>query len=231
MIRELMYELYSDQRLIIGSGAFLILYIASVLLLSCDPERKREDIPLILAPLVCASSAVSRIPELIGRKITKPSVRIAALLFALCLTVLAVTSSGTLIFSQELSSPSENSMHIPNDILSAADAVLSDGRGGTVLTMPGWDVYFSCYSSRFDLPCRTKEEVSSITDEDTRLVYTELSQKSPDMKTVARIAHKKGCKYVVLSNDLWPDEPLTKFNYEQVKVFGTCTVYREVTAP
>lgn len=229
MLRELMYELYSNIRLVIGSGAVIVLYMASLVMLLRDPGRRREDIPLILSPLAAVGVSASRIFGIIKERMKEPFVKYAAVAFAACLTVLAITSSGTFIFSRELSETAENDMHIPADIMAAISDILADGDTPVVLTMPGWDAYFECYSSAFVLPCRAiSGDETAITDEDDRTLLAELSKNSPDMKKVARIAHKKGCKYVVLAADLWPDIAITEFGYEKMSETGECTVYREV---
>ena len=51
------------------------------------------------------------------------------------------------------------------------------------------------------------------------------------MKSLAAAAHRKGCSYVVLSKDMWPDVPITRFGYEQMLENDKCMVYREVTVP
>lgn len=229
MIREMMYELYSNLRLIIGSGAVVVLYIASAIFITRDPGQKRENLPLLLCPIVAIGTCVVRLFELIREKISQGLPQKAAAIFAVCLTALAITSSGTCVFSQELSSAAENDMHIPGGILEAVSAVKADSSNACVLTMPGWDAYFSGYSSEFDLPYRAiSNDMSEIADEDARILKAELSDHSPDMKKVSRIAGKKGCTYLVLSKDLWPEVPVTKFGYEQMLECDGCVVYRKV---
>lgn len=237
MIRELLYELYSDQRLIIGSGAVLTVYIASVLFHILDPERPAERLSVALSPLSSVGCAVCGIYEIICSRIKGKRERVFSLVFAACLGILAITSSGTGIFSQQLAGPAVNDMHIPDHIVAAMSAVLDDsnaagGERAVVLTMPGWDTYFECYSPVFELPCRNaSNEISKIRDEDDMIIRIELSKTSPDMKKVARIAHLKGCRYVVLTDDCWPDTPITDLGYEELAQCKGCTVYREVSTP
>ncbi len=232
MIRELMYELYSNLRLVIGSGAIVVLYIAAAVFIARDPGQKRENIPLLLCPAVAIGTCIIRLYALIRQKISRGTAQKAAVLFTVCLAALAITSSGTCVFSQELSSVAENDMHIPGGILEAASAVKADDRTASVLTMPGWDAYFSAYSSEFVLPYRAiSNEMPEIPDEDERILKAELSDHYPDMKKVARFAGKKGCNYLVLSEDLWPDVPVTKYGYEEMLRCDGCVVYRKVEGP
>ncbi|MBR2530871.1 MAG: hypothetical protein IKE35_07610, partial [Lachnospiraceae bacterium] len=91
MIRELMYELYSNLRLVIGSGAIVVLYIAAAVFIARDPGQKRENIPLLLCPAVAIGTCVIRLYALIREKISRETAQKAAVLFTVCLAALAIT--------------------------------------------------------------------------------------------------------------------------------------------
>ena len=234
MIKELFYELYSAYRQIVGKGAVIVLFIASLLALYRLSEDNDRGLPgIILSPLSAIGCAVSKLIDMACTvRNDKKVLKTATAALAVCLCFLAVTVSGDNIFYGNISRPAENNMHIPADLLTSMDAVLADDEEPKVLTMPGWGPYFSAYSSKFDLMYEEPEDgVSSILDEDERTVYMQLSDVHPEMKKVAAIAHKTGCRYIVMSKSIWPDIPVTSCGYKVYYDTSTCCVYKEVRTP
>lgn len=238
MIRELMYELYSNIRLLIGSGAVVVLFIASLIFVfrdrtDNDGDADHDPCPaLFFSPLVLIGCAVSLMFSKVTDTFKNPLAKRAALVFAACLAALIIASSGTFVFSNDLSGRAENDMHIPSDLIGAMDAVLADDGAAKVLTMPGWGAYLSAYSSSFTLMYEDPEgEDLSGLDEDSRIVYRQLLTTHPDMKAVASAAKRAKVSHIILSDSLWPEVPITKFGYEPALEEGGCIVYREVKAP
>ncbi len=233
MIRELAYELYTNHRLLAGTGSVAVLFAASVLALFLLYPKKRQIKPLCLSVLgviaVMIAEAADRAANI---KVKVQIKRYACAVFVVCLCALTITSSGQPVFSKSMSEPAENDMHIPGFLLEAMDAVLAEDSEPDVLVMPGWGPLFECYSSRFKMayeePC--ENDLSGL-DEEEWILYTELSTSHPDMKRVAAIAGKRGCDFVVLSNDLWPQVPITDCGYELILETDGCSVYREVKTP
>ena len=234
MIREMIHEIYNGHRVLTGDGAILVLYIASIIvMLFFLPSKGRRTAPLILSVAAAIGCAFARCFSAVRslKGCTKP-VRYAATVLAVCLGVLVCTVSGKMVFSRELSGVSTNDLHIPGGLLASMDEILSECDDPVVLTMPGWGLYLKSYSSAFSLMYEDPEggDLSSFTEDEMK-VYTELSKKSPDMKKVADIARGSGCSYVILSKDLWPEKPITRYGYDLLYEDDDCCVYREVSAP
>ena len=234
MIRELMREFYNGHRMLVGDGAIIVLFIASIIvMLVFFPQRSRKIAPVfasVMASVGCAMAVF--IKAVRTRQYHKRAVKYAALLFAVCLCVLTCAASGKMVFSRELSGVADNDLHIPDPIVRSMDAILSDSNNPKVLTMPGWGVYLKSYSSSFSLMYDDidKDKISSF-DEDMITVYTELEKNSPDMKKIAACARNAGCEYVILSSDIWPERPITQYGYELIHEDDGCSVYKEVMSP
>lgn len=234
MIRELIREIYNGHRVLTGDGAILVLYIASIIvMLFAEPSKGRKTAPAVLSVAATIGCAFARFFKAVrsAKGLSRP-VRYAAFAFALCLGILACAVSGRMVFSRELSVVSGNDLHIPQSILGSMDAILADADDPKVLTMPGWSLYFESYSSAFTLLYEDPEgdDLSGF-DEDAAAVYTELTKKVPDMKKVARTARGSGCTYVVLSKDMWPEKPITRYGYDVLYEDDECCVYKEVSSP
>ena len=233
MVRELLYELYTAHRQLVGTGAVIVLFIAALLALALVYGGKnRGNAPVALSPLCVIAVGMAEFTDMFISRFKKPVYALAAGIFAVCLCVLAITSSGTGIVSDELSTVSDNDMHLPTGLAGAMDAILADSGDPAVLTMPEWGIYLEAYSSRFSLMYEEPEggDLSGL-DEDSWNAYTELSIVHPDMKKVAMAAHRKGCTYVLLSDPLWPEKPITQYGYEPFYEGVSCCVYREVKSP
>ncbi|MBO4905032.1 MAG: hypothetical protein J5367_07390 [Lachnospiraceae bacterium] len=216
MIRELLYELHTGHRLLAGIGSGLVLYLLSVLILLRTGKEKDKDLPVLLCIMVTIGCAFSRMIEacLSLREDSKIK-KAGAPVFGILLVILAISVSGQNVFSKECAEKAGNGMHIQEGLTDAMDTILTQTDRPEVLTMPGWDIYFRAYSSRF-----------SIIDEDAD-ANAELSGIHPDMKKVA----KAGSEYVVLSSGIWPEIPLDRYGYELIYENGSCRVYREVRTP
>lgn len=217
MILELLREYHMDLRSFAGSGAILPLYIAAVLAVVIAFGKKEKGalgvIPSVLGTIAVVAGYVY--DALTSVKTKRSATVYASVLFAAALALLVVTSSGKYVFSDEVSAKAANEMHLPDGLKEAMDAALEDCDNPSVLAMPGWDVYLSAYSSRFDV---AYDDLSN----------TELSKVHPDMKKVADAARSMDCAYVILSNDIWPDFAITEFGYELIFEDDTCSLYREV---
>lgn len=229
MAGELFEKLYTYQRQLVGGGAVLVLFFAALLLFVSEGKKCA---PLILSPLGAVAVAVS---ETLGRFFCKRQSRpygIAAGIFSVCLIAVAIALSGGDVTFGEMAEPVSNEMHIPGDLADAMSAILDESDDPHVLTMPGWGVYFTAYSSAFDMMYDDPHggDLSGL-DENAWAAYTQLSVLHPDMKTVSAAARRSGCDYVVLSNDIWPEMPITRFGYEPVYKGDLCTAYREVDKP
>ena len=209
------------------------MFIASFLaLLPVYGKKEKRMGAVVLSFLGTIATAAAVICEEAVSRFTKRSHRCAAGLLAVFLCILAVVSSGTNVFSEELSERAENNMHIPGAIIEAMDAVLSDADDPHVAVMPGWGRYFESYSSGFDLMYREPEnDDTSSFDDDQRIVYTELSDVHPDMGKVASAARRAGCRYVIISRDVWPKVAITGHGFKLMFENDRCLVYREVDAP
>ncbi len=229
MIRELISELYTFYRQLAGTGSVIVMFLSALAVIVIVRKNRRGITPVLLSFCGCiASVAGTVVDKTFSCKKDSNKERILSTLFASMILILAITSSGTLIFSQSMSVAAENDMHLPAYIVEAADAVINDGVDGCVLTMPGWGPYFESYSSGYKIISPGQEDTSS-SDEDIRTIAIQLYQVHPDMKKVASAAHRKGCGYVVLSDGIWPDVPITEFGYELLFETDGCRVYREVT--
>ena len=234
MIRQMIHEIYNGHRVLTGDGAILVLYIASIIvMLFFLPSKGIKTAPLILSVAATIGCAFARFLSAVrsAKGCAKP-VRYAATVLAVCLGVLAFAVSGKMVFSRDLSGASTNEFHIPDGLLRSMDEILADCDDPKVLTMPGWGLYLKSYSSAFTLMYEDPEggDISSL-DEDEMKVYTELTKNAPDMKKVADIARGSGCSYVILSKDLWPEKPITRYGYDLLFEDDDCCVYREVSAP
>ncbi|MBR6159597.1 MAG: hypothetical protein IKQ40_04780 [Lachnospiraceae bacterium] len=241
MLKELFGELYTYHRQLAGSGAILVLFPAALLLLAAS---RRKWIPLILSPLTAIAAAVTQIIETVFAKKErkalewaraeeeKTSVRMFTGIFTVCLLAFAIILSGEGLIFGDMVTHKYNDMHIPGDLDAAMSGILDDSDSPRVLTMPGWGVYFKSYSSAFDMMYDDPYgDDLSFDDEDKWTAYTQLSVLHPDMKKVASAAKRSGCTYVVLSNDIWPEVPVTDFGYETFIKGDMFTVYREVAGP
>ncbi len=231
MIRELLGELYTSYRLFLGNGTVLTLFAVSVAVLAVSDIalHKRPVILSVLGTIGCAVAAV--IDKITGSKESSAVQRILCVIFSSAVCVLAIVSSGENVLSSDMNAVAENELHIPSQLVEAMDAVLDDSDAPSVLTMPGWGLYFDAYSSAFTLMFDESEEDISGTNEYVRNAYNELKKNHPDMKKVADSSHACGCEYVVLSSDLWPEVPITRYGYELFYETGPYVVYKEVKAP
>ena len=208
MVRELLGELYSLYRQFTGTGSVMVLFVVSVIVLLISNINRYER-PVILSVLGTVGCAVSRIISRLSG---------VSAVFAAVLCALAVVSSGTNVFLPDMNSRAENYMHIPADLVESMDNIMAESDSARVLTMPGWDLYFEGYSSEFDIAYESD-------------AYNELEKVHPDMKKVAEAAHECNCDFVVISSDLWPEVPITRYGYEAVYETDSCVVYKEVNTP
>lgn len=222
MIRELIGQLYMSLRDVVGYGSVAVLFAASVIVVYlCSGDKRKEIMPVVLSVPVSICCAAAQLFNAVLQKTKKSSLRIAAVIFAAALVLLAIASSGRSMFSRQYATRAENAMHIPQDLPDAMDEILNGNDEAKVLTMPDWELFFYDYSSRF-----------IIAEADTAPeAHKELSDVHPDMRIIANDAKRNGCEYVVLSKGLWPDLPLSKFGYELIYNGDLCEVYREVKAP
>ena len=230
-MKELLSQIYDGYRQFVGTGSVVVLFLSAVCVIIFSYRRTdRKCMPLLLS--VCGSIAVAAayVYELIGSGSSDRRIRSAGRIFALLLGILCISMSGTMIFSKGLFVRAENDLHLPGFVTEAADAVIADGGDGCILTMPGWRPYFESYSSKLSVVSPGDED-SDLADEDMRTLYAQLIKVHPDMKKVAASAHRKGCGYIVLSDGIWQDIPLTRFGYELIYETEGCRVYREVRTP
>ncbi len=222
MIKELFIQSYNFLRQFVGVGAVTVLFAAAVLVLFTVGKSGRGRLaPILLSVPVAIGHAAGCLFDAIFKKEQKPGIRLITVLFAAAIVLLAVSSSGRSMFSRQYATRAENVMHIPEGMSEAMDEVLADGKNAGVLTMPGWEVFFNNYSSRFEVADR---EVSPAS-------YAELSGVHPDMRIVSDEARRAGCEYVVLSKGLWPELPISRFGYDLIYENDSCEVYREVKSP
>lgn len=215
MVKELLYELYSLYRQYTGEGVILSLFIVSAAVLAAYGRGRERYV--LLSPLAAIGSGISFIMERVW-KLSRGPAGYAAVFFAAAVCVLAVTSSGANILSPDMNTVSENELHIPEQLAEAMDESLAQVKSPVVLTMPEWAIYFESYSSKFAL----LRDLS---------VYEELTKHSPDMKLIAKAAHEGDCDILVLSKDMWPAVPVTKYGYELIYETDMCSVYKEVRTP
>lgn len=230
MIGEIFYKLHTYHRYLAGGGAVLVLSAAALLLCAKSGIKWKA---LILSPFGVIGIGAAKVFEEMSRKIKEGGKRwVFAGLFVACLLLLAIICSGDSLVSGQVGEPVSNRMHLPGDLSDAMQGILEDDEAPRVLTMPGWGPNFMAYSSAFELMYEDPYGPDlSFEDEDQWLVYTQLSVLHPDMKKVAAAAHRAHCRYIVLSNDIWPDIPVTSFGYEPFISCDICTVYREVAKP
>ena len=232
MIRELLYKLYTEHRLLVGTGSMVVLYLAAVLVVIRSCKDKDHELPLLLCIPATIGCALARLIGACFPSEGKKAKKIGAVVFSVLLCILAVTISGKDVFSGEFRSRAENDMHIQTDLRDAADAILAESDLPSVLAMPGWDVYLLAYSSRFNMMYESPRSTDAVmTDEDEYTAYTELSKIHPDMRKVSKAAKRKDARYVMLSKGIWPEIPLEKCGYEPIFENDTCAVYREVSTP
>ena len=229
MIRELLFELYSVSRDMIGKGSILVLYVAAVIaMVILVREGGKRILPAILSiPAVTASAVALAIEKVSALPAKSRFVKIIATAFAASLCLLAVSSSGRAVFSRELCERAENDMHLPGGIMQAMMVMLRSGDDLTVLAPYDWTPYFDSYSSMF----RPIFEDPSLKDADKEVLRTELDDIRPDMKKITSIAKRAGCRYVLLPDGIWPEVPITKCGYELVEECDGCRLYREVRSP
>lgn len=234
MILELLRELYGTYRRFAGNGVFIALFVVSAFaLIYAYRIRQKGSAYILLSPFGTIGAAASEMIRAVSSsKYPRPAVKTAAVVFAVILATLTITSSGEYVFSDEVSSPSTNDMHMPEGLDMAADAILDDSSAPMVLTMPGWGTYLTAYSSNIRLMYEDPlgNDISRLGD-DARSAYTELGRTHPDMKKIAQLAGKNGCTYVIVSDRMWPEFPLTYYGYEMIYDDGNCSVYKEVSAP
>ena len=234
MIRELFYELYMFFRRFAGTGAVAVLFIVALIMYAacrkCGEKSGWWRFLSVISAIGCAFSETFY--AIVDRYRNKPLYRYLAGFFGVCLMVLAIAASGKSVFSAEFTSRAENDMHIPPGILEAAQYIAEDAENPVVLVMPGWGAYFESFSSGLKMAYHDPEnEDASELGEDERTLYLQLQMDNPDMKKIAGTAHRIGCGYVVLSEDLWSEFPITRFGYELMRECDGCLVYREVNSP
>lgn len=227
MIKELLFELHSTLRGIVGEGSIFVLYIAAVIvLISVLAKDRRRFLGVIVSVPAAVAVAVACVFDRVSALSCKNRIaKYAALIFASCLCLLAIASSGKSVFSKELCEKSENDMHLPGDMETVMSAILNEDDHPAILVPYGWSAYFNAYSSRFEViydDPATKES-------DKQILMTELDSIRPDMKKVAGIAHKSGCRYAILPDGIWPQVPIEKCGYEMMLECDGINVYREVT--
>ena len=227
MIKEMIFQLYNGYRELAGTGAVAVLFAISVLalILTVPAEKAKERALMALCVIPACAAAIAHFIGAAPGKETGKSAK-ARTVIAVCLAALAVASSGKSVISPEFTEKAENSVHIPPGVYEAMECILEDSNAPGVLVMPRWSAYFESYSPRFTV---TGHEASNAGDE--AVIAFELAKKSPDMRKVASAAHRQGCSYAVLPDDIWPDEPITKFGYELFAECQDCIVYKEVSPP
>lgn len=208
MVRELFVRLYDLYRQFTGTGTVIVLFIVSLIVLVIS-KKDRCTQPAALSVLGTVGWAVSEIIS---------SLTGISVVFAVAVCILAVTSSGTNVLAPDMNTKAENAMHIPAHLLESMDAIKDETDSACILTMPGWELYFECYSSGF-----------AVVDDPE--AQRELDKHQPDMKIIARKAHECKCDYVVISSDIWPEVPITKYGYDLVFETEGCAVYKEVMTP
>lgn len=223
MIRELIVQSYNGYRQLFADGCIPALVFAfAVYALIIKKDDEKSILSLVLSPIGACAVLISGLFESVCKKnFSRKAIRVCAALFAAALCILAVVSSGKYVFSKDYCEKAGNDMHIPQDLLDAMSSINADGRDVNILVPPGWEPYFESYSSFFNISQKRDDSV----------LLLEFSKKSPDMRKIAATAKKQGAVYVVLPDDIWPEEPITKWGYELFKDCGTCIVYREVSIP
>ena len=226
MIKELLSELHSNIRSIVGDGSIFVLYIASVILLiSVFTKTAKRLRGVILSVPAAVATAVSYVFErLCSGSYKDRIVKYAAITFAACLCLLVIASSGRSVFSKELCERAENDMHLPGGMETAMSSILEEDDEPCVIVPYEWGAYFAAYSSRFNVVY----DDPAMTGEDRQTLMTQLDSIRPDMKKVTGIAHKLGCTYAVIPDGIWPEVPIEKCGYELMLDCDGCNVYREV---
>lgn len=234
MIRELIEEAYIRFRQYAGTGSVPALYVLSGIVILClCPVMLKKKWPMLFSVIVTPAAAVTHLVQAVCKKAEGTRMfRCAQIVFIALLMLLLVTSTGDSVFSDGMTTGKTDDKHMPPDLAKAVDAVLADGEGARILTMPGWGVYVKAYSSKCDTIYTDPKggDISGF-DEDVRLMYSELGKDHPNMKKIAMRAHAAGADHVILSNEMWPEFPITYYGYELVEGFDTCSVYREVRTP
>jgi len=225
MIRELLFQLYTGYRNIVGTGALIVLFIAAVLVIVLFFGKGREGIkyPVFLSIFGTIGIAFGGIISASSKDDkNRPFAKLAAGVFCALLCLLAIASSGKYVFSDELNSSVENDMHLPGGIAGAASVILSESDSPAVFVMSEWKPYFECYSSKYSFP---------VSVEDQQKLDRELEKADPDMRKVSSVARKYGCTYIVLPYDLWPQIPITRYGFKLQYESGGCRLYKEVESP
>ena len=220
MIRELLYDLYSQHRLLVGTGSVLVLYLAAALVVARSGREKDHDLPLLLSVPATIGAAFAVLLKRCLPSEGKTVGKIGVVVFSALFIVLAVSISGDNVFSRQFCTRAESGMHIEPDLCEAADAILAENDRPNVIVMPGWDVSLAAYSSRLNMIHE---------DEDAGL--TELEKIHPDLGKVAKAAKRKDAGYVLLSKGIWPEMPMDRYGYALIFENDTCAVYREVSTP
>ncbi|MCR5302847.1 MAG: hypothetical protein K6E49_10465 [Lachnospiraceae bacterium] len=232
MIKELIWQIHNGHRELVGDGAILVLFVASLTaLLFLIPVKTKKIIPLFLSvPATIGCAIAGFIKAVLDIRYSSKLYKALSVLLAAALVILVCTVSGRMVFSSDLAGKNENDLHMPAGIVAAGEEILAQSSDPKVLTMPGWGLYLKSLSSSFTLMYDDENGASSL-DGDQMRVYEELLKDSPSMKKIAAFAHAEDCGYVVLSKDMWPERPITSYGYELIYEDDSCGVYREVMTP
>lgn len=253
MLSKVVGNLLSSYKTVIGTGCVLVLFVVALFLLVAlkgnnsenESKKDRNDgeegdlkcrsnikagpglVLLILSVYGTIAAGIARLCNIQDSKITWTK---RLLICVLC--VFALVISGKRIIAPDFLSKSENLMHMPSDLKECMDIMLSDANGNRagVVTMPSYGNYFEAYSSVFDTLYEdpANKDIERLPDE-LKATYVELSEIYPDMRTVARTAHKYDCEYIVIMREsYWPEVPLTDLGYEIIAGSGRWDVYKEV---
>ena len=116
MIRELLYEIHSLIREFAGNGSVTVLFaVSALLLLMLCAKKKSKNGWAAMSPLGVIALAVPEVLERVRDKVRGGRLtRYAAVTFAALVMVLAVTSSGRMVFSGDHTEKAENDKHIPS---------------------------------------------------------------------------------------------------------------------
>ncbi len=229
MLRELYFELHSGWRSIVGDGSMAVLYlIAAAVVVGLFAGCRRKILPALL----CVTALIAAAAGLIFEKINalyegNRRKRAAALVFAGCICMLAIFSSGRSVFSGEFCEKAENDMHIPTGIVSAMSEFAGTGEEITVLAPYEWTPYLEGFSTHL-VPLYRNPSLSTA---DTDMLSEELSKLRPDMRKITAVSKRCGCRFVLLPDGIWPEVPITRCGYELMAEYDGCSVYREVDGP
>lgn len=237
-MKELYQQFLTSYENYRGTGKLLVLFLVSVLVIYLT-EKKDENGRRRLNPVIFLLSIWTGIAyagsNISGYLFASPKTagrgnRISgAGILALFLCALTLCLSGTRVLSRNYFEKAENAMHIRTEYIQVMDVILADSDLPKVVTPPGFAPYLKMYSSRFEtLYDYPKNGDISLLPEDARVVYEQLSGSVPNMKTVADIAKKNGCRYVILNSDkYYPEFPITYFGYQLADTIGEWEIYKE----